>query len=72
MICYVEKMNKMIPANKRTMAIIPGASGTSEANEMESVYAEAWAENIWADMLAQLYRAIGRFSSEIQALQEPG
>tara|TARA_Y100001970_G_scaffold39001_1_gene47992 strand:- start:821 stop:1006 length:186 start_codon:yes stop_codon:yes gene_type:complete len=22
MICYVEKMNKMIPANKRTMAII--------------------------------------------------
>ena len=38
--------------SKRTMAIIPGASGTSEANEMESVYAEAWAENIWADMLA--------------------
>ncbi len=39
-------------SSKKTMAIVPGASGTSEANEAESLYAEAWAHNIWADMLA--------------------
>jgi len=36
---------------KNSMAIVNGASGISEANTLEAVYAEGWAENIWADTL---------------------
>ena len=36
---------------KNSMAIVDGASGISEANTVEAVYAEGWAENIWADTL---------------------
>ncbi|MFN0041455.1 MAG: FCSD flavin-binding domain-containing protein [Burkholderiales bacterium] len=40
-------------ADKKTMEVVPGASGvSSEANELEGHYAEAWGRNIWADMLA--------------------
>ena len=39
-------------AEKKTMVVAPGASGVStEANELEGVYAEAWGRNIWADTL---------------------
>ncbi|HEX7812818.1 MAG TPA: NAD(P)/FAD-dependent oxidoreductase [Burkholderiales bacterium] len=38
---------------KKTMEIVPGASGVSAAaSELEGQYAEAWGRNIWADMLA--------------------
>jgi sulfide dehydrogenase [flavocytochrome c] flavoprotein chain len=40
-------------AEKKTMEIVPGASGVSaSASEIEGQYAEAWSRNIWADMLA--------------------
>jgi NADPH-dependent 2,4-dienoyl-CoA reductase/sulfur reductase-like enzyme len=38
---------------KKTMEIVQGASGVSAAaSELEGQYAEAWGQNIWADMLA--------------------
>ncbi|MEQ1882059.1 MAG: FCSD flavin-binding domain-containing protein, partial [Burkholderiales bacterium] len=38
--------------DKKTMEVVSGASGVStEANELEGHYAEAWGRNIWADML---------------------
>ena len=40
-------------ADKKTMLTVPGAGGLSAAaNELEGVYALAWAQNIWADTLA--------------------
>ena len=37
---------------KKTMEIVPGASGVSAAaSELEGQYAEAWGRNIWSDML---------------------
>ncbi len=37
---------------KKTMLTVPGSGGLSIApNELEGRYAEAWARNIWADML---------------------
>jgi len=40
-------------AEKKTMLVVPGASGVSAArNEVEAGYAMGWAKNIWADMLA--------------------
>jgi len=39
-------------AEKKTMVTVPGSGGLSVApNELEGRYAEAWARNIWADML---------------------
>jgi NADPH-dependent 2,4-dienoyl-CoA reductase/sulfur reductase-like enzyme len=39
-------------AGKRTMVTVPGSGGVSAAaNPLEGVYANAWARNIWADML---------------------
>ena len=39
-------------AAQRTMVVVPGSGGLSVApNELEGRYAEAWAQNIWADML---------------------
>ena len=36
----------------KTVLPVPGAGGVSvAANELEGVYAQAWARNIWADML---------------------
>ena len=40
-------------AEKKTMLTVPGSGGLSAAaNELEGVYAMAWARNIWADTLA--------------------
>jgi len=40
-------------ADKKTMIVVPGASGVSEKrNEAEAAFAMGWAKNIWADMLA--------------------
>ena len=37
---------------KKTMVTVPTSGGVSTAqNELEGVYAKAWAKNIWADML---------------------
>jgi NADPH-dependent 2,4-dienoyl-CoA reductase/sulfur reductase-like enzyme len=39
-------------AEKKTMEVIPGASGlSSAASEIEGQYAESWGRNIWSDML---------------------
>jgi NADPH-dependent 2,4-dienoyl-CoA reductase/sulfur reductase-like enzyme len=39
-------------ADKRTMLTVPGSGGVSAAaNPLEGEYAQAWARNIWADML---------------------
>lgn len=38
---------------KKTMIVVPGSGGLSNApSEQEGIYADAWARNIWADMLA--------------------
>lgn len=40
-------------AEKKTMVTVPGSGGLSPApNELEALYAHAWARNIWADSLA--------------------
>jgi len=40
-------------ADKKTMLAVPGSGGVSSAaNELEGMYAMAWARNIWADTLA--------------------
>jgi sulfide dehydrogenase [flavocytochrome c] flavoprotein chain len=40
-------------AGKRTFLAVPAATGVSaQRSEMEGVYGWAWAQNIWADMLA--------------------
>jgi len=40
-------------AEKKTMLPVPGSGGLSSApNELEGLYAHAWARNIWADTLA--------------------
>jgi NADPH-dependent 2,4-dienoyl-CoA reductase/sulfur reductase-like enzyme len=40
-------------ADKKTMLTVPGSGGVSSAaNELEGMYAMAWARNIWADTLA--------------------
>lgn len=40
-------------AEKKTMSVVAGSGGLSPGPSMEeAVYADAWARNIWADMLA--------------------
>ncbi len=40
-------------ADKKTMLPVEGSGGvSSKASELEASYADAWAKNIWADMLA--------------------
>jgi sulfide dehydrogenase [flavocytochrome c] flavoprotein chain len=40
-------------ADKKTMQVVPGSGGLSPApSALEGTYAESWAHNIWADMLA--------------------
>jgi len=40
-------------AVQKTMLTVPGSGGVSgAANELEGIYAMAWAQNIWADTLA--------------------
>jgi hypothetical protein len=39
--------------DKKTMSVVTGSGGLSPAPSVqEAVYADAWARNIWADMLA--------------------
>ena len=40
-------------ADKKTLLVVPGSGGLSAGpSELEGVYANSWARNIWADMLA--------------------
>jgi NADPH-dependent 2,4-dienoyl-CoA reductase/sulfur reductase-like enzyme len=50
-VIHVASVHAYVP-EKKTMEIVPGASGVSvAANELEGQYAEAWGRNIWSDML---------------------
>jgi len=50
-VIHVASVHRYDPAQK-TMVVVPGASGVSAArSELEATYAQAWAQNIWADML---------------------
>ncbi len=51
-VVHVASVHRYVP-EKKTMEVVAGASGQStEANALEGVYANAWAKNIWNDMLA--------------------
>ena len=51
-VIHVASVHRYDP-EKKTMVVAPGASGVSAGpNELEGTYAESWARNIWADMLA--------------------
>jgi sulfide dehydrogenase [flavocytochrome c] flavoprotein chain len=48
---HVTSVHRYDPAQK-TLIVVPGASGVSAArSELEGTYADAWARNIWSDML---------------------
>jgi sulfite dehydrogenase len=48
---HVASVHRYDPALK-TMTVVPGTAGVSAArSELEGTYAQAWAQNIWADML---------------------
>jgi sulfide dehydrogenase [flavocytochrome c] flavoprotein subunit len=49
---HVATVHMYEPAQK-TMVVVKGSGGLSDkANELEGTYANSWAKNIWADMLA--------------------
>jgi NADH dehydrogenase FAD-containing subunit len=49
---HVASVHRYDPAHK-TLMVVPGASGVSVArSELEGTYANAWAQNIWADTLS--------------------
>ncbi len=49
---HVASVHRYDPAQK-TLVVIPGTAGVSAARgEIEGAYGWAWAQNIWADMLA--------------------
>jgi NADH dehydrogenase FAD-containing subunit len=51
-VVHVASVHRFV-ADKKTMETVPGAGGLSaEPNLIEGVYADAWARNIWKDMLA--------------------
>lgn len=51
-VIHVASVHGYVP-EKKTMEILPGASGVSAAaSELEGRYAESWGLNIWNDMLA--------------------
>ena len=50
-VIHVASVHHYDPAQK-TLVVVPGASGVSAArSELEASYAQAWAQNIWSDML---------------------
>jgi sulfite dehydrogenase len=50
-VVHVASVHAYDPAD-RTMKVVPGSGGLSAAaNELEGAYANAWARNIWNDML---------------------
>jgi sulfide dehydrogenase [flavocytochrome c] flavoprotein subunit len=51
-VVHVASVHRYVP-EKKTMEIVPGSGGLSAApNELEGVYANAWAQTIWRDMFA--------------------
>jgi sulfide dehydrogenase [flavocytochrome c] flavoprotein chain len=51
-VVHVSSVHKY-DVEKKTMVTVTGAGGLSaEANALEGIYANSWAKNIWADMLA--------------------
>jgi sulfite dehydrogenase len=51
-VAHIASVHRYDPAAK-TMTVSPGSSGASSAGNLEEArYAEAWAENLWADTLA--------------------
>jgi sulfide dehydrogenase [flavocytochrome c] flavoprotein chain len=51
-VVHVASVHRYV-AEKKTMEVVAGAGGlSSEANALEGVYANAWAQNIWNDMLS--------------------
>ena len=51
-VIHVASVHRYDPAQK-TLSVVPGASGVSSGrSELEGSYGWAWAQNIWADMLA--------------------
>ncbi len=50
-VAHIASVHRYDPA-ARTMNVVAGSAGGSPAaNSEEAVYAEAWAKNVWADML---------------------
>jgi sulfide dehydrogenase [flavocytochrome c] flavoprotein chain len=50
-VVHVASVHKYV-AEKKTMEVVAGSGGLSTApNQLEGVYANAWAQNIWNDML---------------------
>jgi NADH dehydrogenase FAD-containing subunit len=50
-VVHVASVHRFDPG-KKTMVTVEGAGGlSSAANQLEGVYANAWARNIWNDML---------------------
>jgi sulfide dehydrogenase [flavocytochrome c] flavoprotein chain len=50
-VVHVSSVHRYVP-EKKTMEVVAGAGGLSTApNQLEGVYANAWAQNIWNDML---------------------
>ncbi len=51
-VVHVASVHRYDPG-KKTMVTVDGAGGlSSAANQLEGVYANAWARNIWSDMLS--------------------
>jgi sulfide dehydrogenase [flavocytochrome c] flavoprotein subunit len=51
-VAHVASVHRYDP-DKKTMSVVTGSGGLSPAPSVqETVYADAWARNIWADMLA--------------------
>ena len=50
-VVHIASVHRYDP-ERRTMIVTPGSGGLSPGpSELEGRYAEAWARNIWADML---------------------
>jgi sulfite dehydrogenase len=51
-VIHVASVHRYV-AEKKTMEVVAGSGGVSSApNPLEGVYANAWAQNIWKDMLS--------------------
>jgi hypothetical protein len=51
-VAHIASVHRYDPAAK-TMTVAAGSAGGSpSANAEEAAYAEAWAQNLWADCLA--------------------
>jgi sulfide dehydrogenase [flavocytochrome c] flavoprotein chain len=51
-VVHVSSVHRYVP-EKKTMEVVAGSGGlSSEPNVLEGAYANAWAQNIWKDMLS--------------------